>query len=277
MRRLLVTTSLAAGMHLAIASAQAPPAAPPTQPPAAPTTQAPRPRAAAQPAARPALTVEVTDTQGVTIPDVLVRLTGTMSREGRTDQSGQLRFATMRAGNYRLRFEREGFVPLERDVTVANRTLSVDAMLTAAPPPPKVEAPPPPPPPPAPIVRPAGEQKTTNVPTFVEQNFISARDGKKESLVGCTGEATSTLIQLRDPLVEHTHAEGSEMLYVVAGEATHRVGDRDETLTAGSFSAVPRGTAHSLTRRGRNPVIVISTLAGQPCDTAAPTTTARNP
>ena len=149
-------------------------------------------------------------------------------------------------------------------------------MLTPAPPPPKVEAPPPPPPP-APIVRPAGEQKTTNVPTFVEQNFIPAREGKKESLVGCTGEATSMLIQLRDPLAEHTHAEGSEMLYVVAGEATHRVGDRDETLTAGSFSAVPRGTAHSLTRRGRNPVIVISTLAGQPCDAAAATTTARNP
>ncbi len=270
MRRLLIT-SFVAGMHLAVLSAQAPPAVP-----AAPTTQAPRPRAAAQPAARPALTVEVTDTQGATIPDVLVRLTGTMSREGRTDQSGQLRFATMRPGNYRIRFELEGFVPLERDVTVANRTLSVDAMLTPAPPPPKVEAPPPPPPP-APIVRPAGEQKTTNVPAFVEQNFIPAREGKKESLVGCTGEATSTLLQLRDPLTEHTHAEASEMLYVVAGEATHRVGARDETLTAGSFSTVPRGTAHSLTRRGRNPVIVISTLAGQPCDAAAPTTTARNP
>jgi quercetin dioxygenase-like cupin family protein len=109
---------------------------------------------------------------------------------------------------------------------------------------------------------------------FVERNFISNKEGIKESLLGCTGEATSTLIQLREPLTEHSH-DTAEMLYIVAGEATHRVEGKDETLAAGAFSAVPRGTLHSLTRRGRNPVIIISTVSGKPCTES--TTTARVP
>jgi quercetin dioxygenase-like cupin family protein len=212
--------------------------------------------------ARPALTIEVTDPKGATIPDVVVRLTGTLAREGSTDGSGQLRFAGMRAGNYRLRFEHESFTTLEREVTVATRTVAVDVTLTPAPPPRVVEAPPPPPPP-APVVGPPGTQQTTNVPLFVERNFISNKEGVKESLLGCTGEATATLLQVREPLAEHSH-DTAEMLYIVAGDATHRIDGRDETLPAGSFSAVPRGMVHSLTRRGRNPVIVISTIA-KPC------------
>jgi quercetin dioxygenase-like cupin family protein len=109
------------------------------------------------------------------------------------------------------------------------------------------------------------------VPTFVERNFISNKEGVKESLLACTGESTSTLVQLREPLTEHSH-DTAEVLYVVAGEATHRVDGKEETLTAGAFSAIPRGMLHSLTRRGRNPVIVISTVSGKPCVESAATT-----
>jgi mannose-6-phosphate isomerase-like protein (cupin superfamily) len=245
MRVFMLATSFVACAFLAAVSAQ--------------TAQTPAPAARA----RPALTIEVTDAKGATIPDVVVRLTGTLAREGSTDGSGQLRFAGMRAGNYRLRFEHEAFTTLERDVTVATRTVAVDVTLTPAPPPKVVQAPPPPPPP-APVAGPPGTQRTTNVPVFVERNFISNKEGIKESLLGCTGEATSTLLQLREPLAEHAH-DTAEMLYIVAGDATHHVDGRDETLTAGSFSAVPRGMLHSLTRRGRNPVIIISTIAGKAC------------
>jgi quercetin dioxygenase-like cupin family protein len=227
-----------------------------------PAAQTPAPAPAARTVARPALTIEVTDPRGATIADVVVRLSGTITREGATDKSGQLRFAGMRAGNYRLRFEHEAYATLERDVTVAARTLAVDVTLTPAPPPRVIEAPAPAPP--APIASPAGTQRTTNVPAFVERNFISSKEGAKESVLGCTGEATSTLIQLREPMAEHSH-DTAEMLYIVAGEATHRVEGRDESLVAGAFSAVPRGMVHAITRRGRNPVIIISVVAGKPC------------
>jgi hypothetical protein len=29
---------------------------------------------------------------------------------------------------------------------------------------------------------------------------------------------------------------------------------------------VPRGTAHTITRRGRNPAIILATTGGQPCE-----------
>jgi mannose-6-phosphate isomerase-like protein (cupin superfamily) len=55
------------------------------------------------------------------------------------------------------------------------------------------------------------------------------------------------------------------MLYVVGGEGTLRMNDRDVPLDAGTFVSVPRGTAYGFTRRGRNPLIVLATLGGEAC------------
>ena len=55
------------------------------------------------------------------------------------------------------------------------------------------------------------------------------------------------------------------MLYVIGGEGTLRLDDRDSTLGAGSFAVVPRGTGYGFTPRGRNPLIVLAFLAGAPC------------
>jgi quercetin dioxygenase-like cupin family protein len=66
------------------------------------------------------------------------------------------------------------------------------------------------------------------------------------------------------------------MLYVVAGEAALKVGqERAQRITSGWFSIIPRGTVHSLTRTGRNPVILLSMLGGQPCSSAVLTQAAR--
>ena len=54
-------------------------------------------------------------------------------------------------------------------------------------------------------------------------------------------------------------------MYVVAGEGTHKIAGRDYALTGGMYVIVPRGTSHSLSRRGRQPLVVISTLSGPPC------------
>ena len=76
------------------------------------------------------------------------------------------------------------------------------------------------------------------------------------------------LLQLRDPIAEHTHSNMDEVLYVVAGEGTIRFGATQTNLAAGSLSVVPHGTPHAVDRRGRNPLIVLSTLSGAPCPNA---------
>ena len=55
------------------------------------------------------------------------------------------------------------------------------------------------------------------------------------------------------------------MLYVVGGEATLTVNGRDQIVTNGWYAMIPRGTRHSWTRRGRNPVVILSTVGGRPC------------
>jgi mannose-6-phosphate isomerase-like protein (cupin superfamily) len=55
------------------------------------------------------------------------------------------------------------------------------------------------------------------------------------------------------------------MVYVIGGEGTIKLNGRDTSLTAGTFAVVPRGSTYSLTRRGRNPLILLAMLAGAPC------------
>jgi len=109
-----------------------------------------------------------------------------------------------------------------------------------------------------------------SVPAFLDKNFIG-REPLKESVLGCTSGATTRLLQLRDPLALHTHADLDEVLYVVAGEGSIRIREESTTVGAGSLTIVPRGVPHAIERRGKNPLILISTLAGLPCqaDTAA--------
>ena len=79
--------------------------------------------------------------------------------------------------------------------------------------------------------------------------------------------STSTLVQLRDPLADHAHADADELIYVVAGEGTHKVAGQERQLSGGVFTIVPRGNSHSIVRRGRQPLVIISTLSGPPCQT----------
>jgi len=55
------------------------------------------------------------------------------------------------------------------------------------------------------------------------------------------------------------------MLYVVAGEATLTLAGRDQTISSGWYAVVPRGMSHTLTRRGKNPTIILTIAGGQPC------------
>ena len=44
-----------------------------------------------------------------------------------------------------------------------------------------------------------------------------------------------------------------------------KMGGRDHPLNASSLVTIPRGTAHTITRRGSRPLMFVSTLSGPPC------------
>lgn len=223
-------------------------------------------RKPAQPA-RPSMTITVTDLEGKTLPGVQVTASGPVDRAAATDESGTVTFRNMRAGTYRLRFEHEAFVTLEREVTQGARALPVNVSLSAAPSQPvepepedKVEGTtgtvPAPVPPPGPPTR-------VSIPDFFEQNYLGSAPSQT-SLVGCVPAMTTQLLQLREPLGEHTHDDVDEVLYVVGGDGTHRIAGIDYPLSAGVLATVPRGVPHSIERRGRNPLVLLS-ITSEPC------------
>jgi mannose-6-phosphate isomerase-like protein (cupin superfamily) len=111
----------------------------------------------------------------------------------------------------------------------------------------------------------AGTPKLLSIPEFVDSQRMG-REGVKTSPIGCSGATQARMIQVRDPLAAHTHADADEVLYDVAGDATIRMGGKDQAITSGWLVVVPRGTEHSVTRAGRNPVILVSVVGGPPCD-----------
>jgi mannose-6-phosphate isomerase-like protein (cupin superfamily) len=155
---------------------------------------------------------------------------------------------------------------------VLNRAPAPPAPPPAPPPPPP--PPPPTPPPPSTPAAPAGPPANVSIPTFLDKNFIG-REPLKESILGCMPAATTRLLQLRDPLAQHTHADFDEVLYVVAGEGAIRMSGESVTIGPGAMIAIPRGTQHAIERRGRNPLILLSTLAGAPCTTPVNTAASR--
>ncbi len=267
--RLRVFASLGfAVLAAAFVSAQTPT----QQKPPAATQAAPATPARSTPrAVTTTLAVQVTDSAGAVLSDVQVTAQGPVSREGATGKDGVLRFSTMRTGTYRLRFVRDGFITLERDVTVrAGEAPPIDVALNAAPAPPEPPEPPPPPPPPAPAPKallPPGEAKVVGIPTFIDRNFIGTRDGRRDSMLGCAATGTATLHQLRETWASHTHEDADAWLYVVAGEGTLRLLSTEQRLQAGTFALVPHTVEHSIVPTGRNPLILVSILSGPACTT----------
>lgn len=207
--------------------------------------------------------VVVTDASGAPIDDARVTLTGTAERTGRTE-AGRLAFEELRPGTYRLRFDKDGFVPLERELTARGGTpIDVKVTLDAAPPPPKPIEPVKPPAPPAPPTvdaKPMG----LDLPTYITNNYVGRAPGKASGL-SCTTGGAANLLQINDPIRQHTHGDSDEFVYVIAGEGNAQIGTNNaEPMSAGMFLVVPRGMAHSFTAT-KKPLVVLSILAGDKC------------
>lgn len=255
---------------LTLMQAPAKPAAPPPATPApaaAAPVQAPRPRPAGT--ATTTALLFITDGAGRAIEGVTVTLAGPVDREVQSPATGATRVEGLRAGTYRVRFTHEKFITFEKEIAWRAGTAQPEMSITlyAAP------APPPPPPPPAPVVvappapklPPPGTPKTLGVPEYIEKNFISGREPQKESLIGCSGVAQAMLWQIRDPWTGRQHESADGMLYVIGGEGRLKLAEREFNVAAGAFAVVPRGTTYSLSRNGRNPLIVLALLSGAPC------------
>ncbi len=209
------------------------------------------------------LAIFVSDPTGNGIGDVKVTAQGPVNKDARTER-GRIVFEDVPAGTYRLRFDREGFISLEREL-VARPGAPMDVKVTLTP------APPPPPPPeakpaaPEPVAPPSDLAPVAiDLPSFIEKNYVGRAAGKTSPLA-CATTGDATLIQLHEPLAEHTHAEGDEFFYVIAGEGTARTGKDQQPLHAGVLLLVPRGTPHAITVTGRNPLVMIAIKPGAHC------------
>jgi mannose-6-phosphate isomerase-like protein (cupin superfamily) len=276
---------------------------PPAPKPAPPTTTAPkpapaapapggqattptprRPAAAAPAATRGGMAITVTDPSGATIPGVKIASDGPTPRNGETNASGQANFPALLAGVYRLRFEGDAIVAFEKEVSIRNgQVLAVDVMLNPA----KKVAPPPapvlnpakkvaPPPAPAPVaaapppavaapVGPPGQLQVLSLVDLAEKE-LERKQPRRETLVSCSANTRSTLLQLNQDQPQRLYENAESLLYVIAGEGALRVNDKETRMVAGSFAAIPRDTPFVVARRGRNPVIFLSVLSGEPCD-----------
>ena len=142
--------------------------------------------------------------------------------------------------------------------------------MNRAPPPPPAPTPQPAPKPTPPSIPPSGPPVRLSIVDFLEKNEIGRGEPLKESVVACNGVETVRLLQLKDPVAEHTHSNMDEVLYVVAGDGMISLGQQ-ETQVSGrnaSLVVIPHGTPHRIERRGAKPLILLSTLSGAPCPNA---------
>lgn len=224
-----------------------------------------KPPAAAAPARPRTMRIAVKDQNGASLADVHLSLSGVGTGEFSTGAAGTAVVPIPKPGLYRVRCEHEGFVTLEREFTVGTAAWNpIDIVLSAAPPPPppvKIA------PLPAPVAAmpPSGPPVTMSIPDFIDKNFIG-RDPLKESIVACKPLETVRLLQMRDGIARHVHDRLDEIIYVVAGEGAVRIGEETTPIRAGGLVVLPNGTAHAFERRGKNPLIVLSTLTGSPCE-----------
>ncbi|MBE3072921.1 MAG: cupin domain-containing protein [Acidobacteria bacterium] len=246
-----------------------------TSPPSAPQAAKPATPAGSQTAARATAKLFVTTMAGAPIADAKVTLAGPVEREGVTSREGSVRFTSLRSGTYRVRFDAPDFILFEKELALrAGQALETEVTLNAAPVK-KVEAQPPSPPPPAPKpieapAEPAGDMSALSLPDWIERNLIGRSEPQKLSPIGQTAGAAVAILQVRETVADRVHPDADEMLYVIAGEGSARIGDRTQTLSAGWFVVVPRDTPYALERRGRNPLILLSIVAPARGTGAAP-------
>jgi mannose-6-phosphate isomerase-like protein (cupin superfamily) len=214
------------------------------------------------------MAITVTNPVGATLPGVQVVAMGPTERSGTTDPSGQINFPGLQAGTYRVRFSGDQVTAFEKEVVVrGGQVADVDVSLNPAPEPKvvTVSAPVLSPGPSAAPVGPKGQPLTIAIVEQLEKDYIG-KAPRRESLLSCSGSERATMIQLNDPMPERLYENADAIYYVLGGEGTILVNGRETRLPLNGFASVPRGTAHSFTKRGPRSLVLLSVLSGEPCE-----------
>jgi mannose-6-phosphate isomerase-like protein (cupin superfamily) len=248
-----------------------PPQAPPPKP--ADAKPAPTTQSAAQTTSSPkfgSIDLTVSSQTGTLLSGATVSAEGLSSRQGSTGVDGDVILTNVAAGTYRCRIQREGYITLEKDVTVkVGARTAAEAVLSPAPPPPPAPAPAPAAPAAPPSLVP-GLPATMSLVDQLADDLLKSKEPIAEHDLGCSGATSAKLIRLsKDGLPAHTHANSDEMLYFLAGSATLTVGGKDQVIGPGWLGIVPRGTTHAIVRTGNKAVLVLSIQSGPPCPNGA--------
>lgn len=213
------------------------------------------------------MAITATSPQGATLPGVRVSISGPTERSDQTDASGQLTLPSLLTGTYRVRFEGEKVTAFEKEVTVqTGKVTEVDVMLNPAPEPKVVVAPAPQSPASAaPSVGPKGQPLTLGVESVLEKEFVKDQP-RRESLLACSGNERTTMIQLNKAMPERLYEDADAVYYVLGGEGTLQLNGKNTQLALNDFVSVPRGTSHSFTNKGRRALVLLAVLSGEPCE-----------
>jgi mannose-6-phosphate isomerase-like protein (cupin superfamily) len=265
--------------------AQAPTASTPAaQPASAPTTSTGKgasPKATgtrgtqptkAQASTRGGVAMTVTDMTGATLSGIHVELLGQADRREDTDPRGQVNFASLPVGTYRLRFSGDKVIPFEREVTIAaGKTTPLEIGLNPAPPPKEVvrevRVAAPAVVPAAAPVGPAGMPQLTSLYDMA-QTELKSKQPRAETLIACSGNLRSTMVILAKDQPQRLYDSAEASYYVLGGEATFHVGGDEKTLAAGGYTAIPRGVPFSISRHGNKQLALLALLSGAPCEEA---------
>jgi mannose-6-phosphate isomerase-like protein (cupin superfamily) len=117
-------------------------------------------------------------------------------------------------------------------------------------------------------IGPSGQPQTVSIIDLVERNSISGNVPRGETLVACSGNTRTTVVQLNQDQADRLYDSAEITYYVVAGEGAVRVNGRNTGITPGTVVAIPRGTSYGVVRRGQRPLILVATLSGAPCEEA---------
>jgi mannose-6-phosphate isomerase-like protein (cupin superfamily) len=213
------------------------------------------------------MTVFVTDPTGAPQAGVKVSADGPIVREGLTGREGSVTLQGLRSGQYRLRFESDRFVTLEKEVTLKGGGIEeIEVALTRAPAPVK-PAEPPPAPKPAPTsgsflppADPNASVEVTSVVDWLAKNRLERGEPRKEGTVARTALQTTALLQVRDALRDRSHADADEVIYVINGSAVLSSKGRQQSIETGALVVVPRGVVVTIENRGREPLWALSVL-----------------
>jgi mannose-6-phosphate isomerase-like protein (cupin superfamily) len=98
----------------------------------------------------------------------------------------------------------------------------------------------------------------------------SAKPPLRELMLSCSGNTRSMLVLLTEDQAQRVYKDGESTYYVLDGQGSVKIGDRDGEVTTGSFVSVPRGMPFTITvnPRSKKPLAVLWVLSGERCETA---------